>query len=59
MSKQYRRRVFRDTRHFREDCSNWPGLLYKTSPKRPTTGELCDECRAKARNAHERKAPRG
>lgn len=42
----YRRRRGFDTWHFCTNCSNWPTSDYETST-RPTTGELCNECRGK------------
>ena len=36
-----------DTWHFCRNCSNWPTSNYEERPEKPTTGELCNECRAK------------
>lgn len=49
----FRRRLWSDVWHWRTDCRWWPKmpLTYKEreQEKRPTTGELCDECLAKDR----------
>ena len=47
MARQYRRRDGRDTWHFCRNCSNWPKKNYSVSRKKPTSGELCNECQAK------------
>ncbi len=50
---QYRRRKRSDTWHFETSCSNWPHAFLPGVVKRdkkPTTGELCDQCKAKARS---------
>jgi len=43
----YRRRKGSDTWHFCTNCSKWPTGYYEESSTKPTTGELCNECRAK------------
>ncbi len=43
----YRRRRGHDTWHFCRNCSNWPTSDYVEQEQKPTTGELCNECRAK------------
>ena len=45
---EYRKRKGKqyDTWHWREDCSQWPTSDYKVRGEKPTSGELCDECRA-------------
>lgn len=48
MANHYRRHHNSDTWHFCENCSKWPILNYLVSYFKPTYGELCDECRAKA-----------
>lgn len=50
MASEYRRRKGNDTWHFCSNCSNWPTSNYDSSKNKPTTGELCNECKAK-RNA--------
>lgn len=34
--------------HFCSDCSEWPTDDYDEGPVPPTTGQLCNECRAKS-----------
>lgn len=46
----YRRRKDKDTWHFCKNCSNWPTTNYVEQSTKPTTGELCNECRAKEAN---------
>ena len=53
----YRRRIGSDTWHWKRDCHWWPrdvardfDYCYLAKPKRPK-GDLCNECRAKERNA--------
>lgn len=45
----YRKKTYRDTWHWCRNCSNWPTADYeeKTIAGRPTTDELCDECKGK------------
>ena len=43
----YRKRKGRDTWHWRPDCSNWPTSDYSQKPTKPSSGELCNECKAK------------
>lgn len=38
-----------DTWHFELGCSKWPHVVAETRTKKPTSGELCNECRAKAK----------
>lgn len=47
MASTYRRRGDNDTWHFCSNCSNWPTSGYDERTSEPTTGELCNECRAK------------
>jgi hypothetical protein len=47
MASVYRRRFGSDTWHFCSNCSNWPTSGYDTSYDKPTSGEFCDECKAK------------
>lgn len=46
--RTYRRREDSDTWHFCRNCSNDPGDGAVTAEERPSSGELCDECQAKA-----------
>lgn len=43
----YRRRTGSDTWHFCSNCSLWPTADHKEQATKPTTGELCDQCRSK------------
>lgn len=43
----YRRRKDRDTWHWCRNCSNWPTTDYVEQYSKPTSGELCNECKAK------------
>ena len=45
---RYVKRKDSDTWHWCTNCSNYPtGLNVNVSYKKPTYGELCDECQAK------------
>jgi hypothetical protein len=44
-----RRRDGHDTWHYCTNCQNWPTSNYDQQGSKPTTGELCNECQAKAR----------
>jgi len=46
----YRKKRNSDTWHFCTNCSKWPTSDYDEKTMKPTTGELCDECRAKQAN---------
>lgn len=50
MANMYRRRKGSDTWHFCSNCSNWPKGKYDSRTSKPTTGELCDQCKSKLRN---------
>ena len=43
----YRRARGRDAWHWCKNCSRWPTADYQEQQTRPTTGELCNECRSK------------
>lgn len=44
----YRRRKTSDTWHWCTNCSNWPAKAESVeSATKPSSGELCDECKAK------------
>jgi uncharacterized protein (DUF433 family) len=46
--KTYRKRIGHDTWHFCSNCSNWPTKAESIEQTtKPTTGEFCNECRAK------------
>ena len=49
---QYRRTKGRDTWHWCSNCSNYPSSNYETSPSKPRSGELCNECQAKDRDGN-------
>jgi len=36
-----------DTWHFCKNCSRYPGNPEKKQSTRPTSGELCNECKSK------------
>ena len=46
----YRRRKGNDTWHFCRNCSNWPVSDYDSKEDKPSTGEFCNECKAKRTN---------
>ena len=43
----YRKRRGSDTWHFCSNCTNWPTSDFESSTSKPTTGELCNQCKAK------------
>jgi len=45
--KEYRKRKESDTWHWCRNCSKWPTSKYDSRSTKPTTGELCNECKAK------------
>lgn len=48
MASTYRKRKGSyDAWHFCSNCSNWPTSNYEERHTKPTTGELCNECKAK------------
>lgn len=49
MKTSYRRRIKSDTWHSVPACSLWPKMAYTERDKKPTTGEACNQCRAKLR----------
>lgn len=46
----YRREQGSDTWHLCKNCSNWPTSGYDSASSRPTTGELCNECKGKEKD---------
>lgn len=46
---QYRKRKGNDTWHWQPDCSNYPVLSFDSAQSKPTSGELCNECKAKSK----------
>jgi hypothetical protein len=47
MANTYRKERGSDTWHFCSNCSHWPTSNYDERTPAPTSGELCNECRAK------------
>lgn len=43
----YRKSKHSDTWHFCKNCSNWPTVNYVEQSAKPTTGELCNQCKRK------------
>ena len=50
MANVYRRRYGSDTWHFCRNCTAWPTSGYEERFSEPTTGEKCNQCRAKRDN---------
>ena len=46
----YRKAKGSDTWHYCTNCSKWPTSNYDQSAGKPTTGELCNECKGKEKN---------
>lgn len=44
---QYRKRRGSDTWHWCSNCNNYPTSDFTTSPTKPSSGDLCNECKAK------------
>ena len=42
-----RRKNGSDTWHWCRNCSNWPTSDYTEKAGRPTSGDLCNECKGK------------
>lgn len=43
----YRRKKNWDLWHWCRNCSYWPTADYVEQQEKPSSGQLCDECRAK------------
>ncbi len=43
----YRKKNGKDAWHWCRNRSNWPTSDYDEKHQKPTTGELCNECKAK------------
>lgn len=43
----YRKTRGKDTWHWCKNCSNYPTSNYEEQQQKPTSGELCNECRSK------------
>ena len=54
MASFFRRRRDSDTWHFCTNCTNWPPTWSDHVDKydKPTTGEFCDQCRAKRKEGN-------
>ena len=52
MANEYRKKGESDTWHFCRNCSRWPTSGYTTRQTKPTSGELCNECKAKERDGN-------
>jgi hypothetical protein len=48
----YRKRKGHDTWHFCKNCSQWPTSNYDEQYHKPTTGELCNECKSKEKSGN-------
>lgn len=46
----YRKTKGSDTWHYCKNCSKWPASNYEESQSKPSSGELCNECRGKESN---------
>jgi len=46
---EYRKKRGSDTWHWCRNCSRWPTSDYDVRYTEPTSGELCNECKAKER----------
>jgi hypothetical protein len=48
----YRKHKGSDTWHWCRNCANWPTSGYEevTTSGRPTSGELCNQCRGKEKD---------
>lgn len=44
---KWRKRRGHDTWHFCANCSNYPTWDFVEQSTKPTTGEFCNECKAK------------
>lgn len=44
---EYRKKKSSDTWHWCTNCTNWPTSDHETSHTKPSTGELCNECKGK------------
>jgi hypothetical protein len=51
----YRKRKGYDAWHWCQNCSRWPTSDYEEQQTKPTTGELCNECKSKESDGECRK----
>lgn len=47
---EYRKKNGSDIWHWCKNCSNWPTSDFVKRNSKPTTGELDDQCKAKAKD---------
>ena len=52
----YRKKRGSDTWHWCRNCSKWPESGFDQESAKPTTGELCNECKSKDRTGACRKS---
>lgn len=50
MASTYRKRNGSDTWHFCTNCTQWPTSDYKEQSTKPTSGDLCNQCKGKRDN---------
>lgn len=43
-ASEYRRKLVSDTWHFCTNCAQWPTAKYMSTPERPKSEYLCNEC---------------
>ncbi len=43
----YRKKKGSDTWHWCKNCSEWPTSNYDEQATKPTSGELCNQCKGK------------
>ncbi len=46
----YRKKRGSDTWHWCTNCSKWPTSDHEEQRTKPTTGELCNQCKSKERD---------
>lgn len=47
---KYCRKIGSDTWHWCKNCNKYPSECHETSYRKPTSGELCNECKSKKEN---------
>ena len=52
MAKTYVQGQRTDTWHWCRNCSNYPATVVKRRKTRPTSGDLCNQCKGKERNGN-------
>lgn len=48
----FRKRHGSDVWHFCKNCTLWPTVNYDEQSSKPTTGELCNQCKAKQKESN-------